>query len=392
MAKKITLLCCALALVLSLLSGCQFMTNGEYISVTNHENSENGEDPRGTVVSASNYEELTEAMLSFVSNHDSYGIIRAVGYDGDIEAEASEACMDVSYNTPMGAYSVYYMSCSVSKIVSYYEVELSITYKRTAEEIDAVEKLTSRYGIQSKMAVALDGYNRTVAFYTNSTEMTDEFFQNIMEELYYEKGASPVAIPDVTVTFYPEEHLPAELCIIEVGFDYMFSPSTMLNVEKRLIQNVRQLAGEAAGLNDQDALFLMCTRLAAIAEYVPDPENDELYDRADTRYTAYGALVGGKAASEGLAMGYKLLCDELGIEALVVTGRYNGNKHAWNIVNLDGTYYHVDVSRCFAEGVAEIFLKSDSEMPSAYTWDREDYVECPTSYPEMLGRPLVVNP
>ena len=386
MTRKITLLC-ALALVISLLSGCQFMTNGEYLSVTDHENSESGEDQRGVIVSASNYEELTAAMLSFVSHHDSYGIIRAVGYDGDIEAEASEACMEVSYNTPMGAYAVYYMSCSVSKIVSYYEVELSITYKKTAEEIDAVEKLTSRYGIQSKMAVALGSYGRTVAFYTDSTEMTEEFFQDIIEELYYKKGTSPVAIPDVSVTFYPEESQPTELRIIEVDFNYMFSPSTMINVEKELMRNVKQLADEAEGLNDQEALFLMCTRLAAIAEYVPDPEDDGLYDRADTRYTAYGALVGGKAASEGLAMGYKLLCDELGIEALVVTGRYNGNKHAWNIVNLNGTYYHVDVSRCFAEGVAEIFLKSDNEMPSAYKWDREKYVECPTSYPEMLGRP-----
>jgi transglutaminase/protease-like cytokinesis protein 3 len=79
---------------------------------------------------------------------------------------------------------------------------------------------------------------------------------------------------------------------------------------------------------------------------------------------------------EGYAMAYKALCDELGLECYVVQGTYNARPHAWNIVGIDGSYYHVDVAMCDVNGMSTAFLKKDSDMKKKYTWDASKYKVC----------------
>ncbi|MBR4081836.1 MAG: hypothetical protein IKK21_08645 [Clostridia bacterium] len=61
-------------------------------------------------------------------------------------------------------------------------------------------------------------------------------------------------------------------------------------------------------------------------------------------WSAYGALVKGKAVCQGIACAFKLLCDQVDIPSLVVIGTIAANqeRHAWNIVRIDGQFYHVD--------------------------------------------------
>ncbi len=62
-------------------------------------------------------------------------------------------------------------------------------------------------------------------------------------------------------------------------------------------------------------------------------------------WSAYGALVKGKAVCQGVACAFKLLCDQVDIPSLVVIGtvmKKNLERHAWNIVRIDGQFYHVD--------------------------------------------------
>ena len=59
--------------------------------------------------------------------------------------------------------------------------------------------------------------------------------------------------------------------------------------------------------------------------------------------TVYGALVLGEASAEGYAAAYKLLLNRLGIYCLMLYGRVYTDDHVWNLVFLNGKYYHVDV-------------------------------------------------
>ena len=60
-------------------------------------------------------------------------------------------------------------------------------------------------------------------------------------------------------------------------------------------------------------------------------------------YTAYGALVKGDAVCEGYTRAMQLLLYEFGINSTTVTG-YAGQPHMWNLVELDGKWYHLDVT------------------------------------------------
>lgn len=57
-------------------------------------------------------------------------------------------------------------------------------------------------------------------------------------------------------------------------------------------------------------------------------------------YTAYGLLINNTAVCHGYAWLYNILMNDLGIESYFVSSAENN--HAWNILRLDGNYYHID--------------------------------------------------
>ena len=64
-------------------------------------------------------------------------------------------------------------------------------------------------------------------------------------------------------------------------------------------------------------------------------------------YNVYGALVKGRAVCEGYARSFKYLMDELGIPCTLVIGTGTNSQgqtenHAWNYVQLNGTWYAID--------------------------------------------------
>jgi hypothetical protein len=61
-------------------------------------------------------------------------------------------------------------------------------------------------------------------------------------------------------------------------------------------------------------------------------------------YTVYGALVEHKAVCEGIAKTVKLLLNLLDVKCIVVSGKYDGHGHAWNIVKIDDWSYNLDVT------------------------------------------------
>ncbi len=59
---------------------------------------------------------------------------------------------------------------------------------------------------------------------------------------------------------------------------------------------------------------------------------------------ADGALINGQALCEGYAKAFAYICQSIGIEAFCVGGKANGGLHMWNLVKLDGSWYHMDVT------------------------------------------------
>lgn len=109
-----------------------------------------------------------------------------------------------------------------------------------------------------------------------------------------------------------------------------------------------------------------------------------------TAYTGYGALIDGTAVCDGYAQAYAFMLEAAGIPCEFASG---GN-HGWNLVEVDGAWYHVDTT--WDDPVPnrdgyvryDYFLKSDAYMRRDHTWTSDractstkyDKVDLPDSF------------
>ncbi|MBO5221085.1 MAG: hypothetical protein J6C26_02100 [Clostridia bacterium] len=128
--------------------------------------------------------------------------------------------------------------------------------------------------------------------------------------------------------------------IRSLTFGYTMSKDQKTTAEAQLNAAVEQfLQGLHGGMNQfklekaiHDRLVLSCT-----------------YTKNATHiHDAYGALVEKKAVCEGYARAFQLLCRKVGIHALIAEGSALNPAtntpvgHAWNVVQINGDYYHLD--------------------------------------------------
>lgn len=86
-------------------------------------------------------------------------------------------------------------------------------------------------------------------------------------------------------------------------------------------------------------------------------------------FGAYGALVKGTAVCEGYSRAYKAVLDELGIPCVLVRGTAGGTAHMWCSVQVDGSWYAVDVTWDDPTGGAvryEYFLKGANRFSASH--------------------------
>jgi hypothetical protein len=109
---------------------------------------------------------------------------------------------------------------------------------------------------------------------------------------------------------------------------------------------------------------------------------DSGYDSHYLHNDAYHALVTRKAMCQGYAQAYDYLLEQIGIESRVVAGVAGGGDHAWNLIKLGSSWYHVDVTwndptaDRFGKVSHKYFLMSDEAMLANdhkewYVYDRD---------------------
>lgn len=105
------------------------------------------------------------------------------------------------------------------------------------------------------------------------------------------------------------------------------------------------------------------------------------YDDSLKSDNVYSALTTKTTICQGYAMtAYKML-NMIGIDCRIISGEKSGVSHAWNLVNIDGQWYHLDITNNDNIVRDRYMLKSDSFMrTNKYIWNSEDYPECPADY------------
>lgn len=119
------------------------------------------------------------------------------------------------------------------------------------------------------------------------------------------------------------------------------------------------------------------------------------YDNSYTRYTAYEALQNHSAVCQGYSLlTYKLL-KGAGIPNKIVEGTAKPEggarvSHAWNLVQLDGKWYHLDttwddpVPDRAGEVSYNYYMRTDAQMRHDHTWTKP-YPAAATAYHQTLA-------
>lgn len=93
-------------------------------------------------------------------------------------------------------------------------------------------------------------------------------------------------------------------------------------------------------------------------------------DYIDGGYTAYNALIDGGAVCEGYALLFYEMCQEANIPCRLVSGTAYGSRgegnHAWNVVEVDGTWYNMDVTWDDTTDSTKYYLKANSDFAKHY--------------------------
>lgn len=128
---------------------------------------------------------------------------------------------------------------------------------------------------------------------------------------------------------------------VEMIPEYLFDKNKIKDHQKAMKSRVEKLSRPAAKLSETEKLL-----------YIHDFICQNVrYDKLKKAYSheIIGPLGQGVGVCEGIAKSVKILCDALGIWCIVAISEANPEKqikyrHAWNVVRINGQYYHLDVT------------------------------------------------
>ena len=173
MKKRIVpaLLACVL-----LLSGCGSFLNREYGVTEPHSAAFFGSEDK-SVLRIESYQDLVSALLMLVSDRVSEATVWF--YPNRETPNASDAmsraCNEVRQETPLGAFTVDYLSYTVDSSTHNYSVlHLNIGYRRSAEQVNAIVHATGVSALYDLLNTAADRGAASVAVQTSYYGQTQD--------------------------------------------------------------------------------------------------------------------------------------------------------------------------------------------------------------------------
>ncbi|UZQ49419.1 transglutaminase domain-containing protein [Clostridium kluyveri] len=168
----------------------------------------------------------------------------------------------------------------------------------------------------------------------------------------------------------------------DVTIDFRFGYLTTKSQENFVDSKVTSILGEIidSSMNNHE-------KEKAIHDYIV--KNVE-YDTSLERYSAYNALSEGKTVCQGYALlAYKMLT-EAGVESKIIAGSAGSGSdsegHAWNLVKLDGKWYHLDctwddpIPDVKGRVLYDYYNLTDSQISQDHNWDTSAYPAAVTVY------------
>jgi len=357
-----------------MLTGCVNLLEDYKETITDHQSIPYVRPPIEQI-SVSDYDEFIAVILDHIMEYVTD--IHMLYYHPEeayIQADIQRARHEIIYEHPIGAYAVAEITANTTRIVTHYEIDIQIEYKRTREQLDSIVNVSTEQAIRMQLLRKMSEHAEEAVF-RSRLQLNEETIAELVRNTYYQNPRNVVMLPMITVETFPEEGSDR---VYEIQFGYIESPGMLQHFGTLLTLYVQQNAELADGETESEVILSLVNNLIESTSF------DEAAARTIHAHgvqnfaaTAVGAFVRGTAVGEGFAMAFKALADELGFDCRVVLGDFDGLVHAWNIISLYGDFYHIDVAMCRVLGLETSFLKTDADLEEMlYTWDRENTVYC----------------
>lgn len=356
--KIISMLC--LLVVLFSLTGCSALYSNSYRSEQDFQGNEKI-DLDADVQVVQNYSELRRLVFGMVNNHTETKELVFSGYTGNAVSDIASVCNAVKNESSFGAYCVDYISYDLRQIVSSYEAVITISYLYTAEELQILQTTSNLESFAELLVQALEnGDTKLVARVNNGVAEADA----VNELMVHTARNNPLKIsyiPVFSVRIF-DGNTSQKIYDVSVQYDSgLDNESRLQKMNTAITELLNQVQSEKEEKRIAEAALLL---------------NDHCTHAEDGAATAFQAFIEQTADSQGIACAFKAVCDRMGVECMVVDGRIGKLTHFWNIVKIEDSYYHMDITLLDTMGGNNSLFMKDSEKQTNCWWDQSEYPEC----------------
>ena len=253
---------------------------------------------------------------------------------------------DIAQKAGIGKGSIYYYFSSKNDII---DAVIERNYSRVLDKgrelaassrLDAFQKLEIIYHacLDSSMELRRREEIRTFNEQQESAFIHQKFSRIIITKLkpiladIIRQGVREGSIQ----CSFPEETAQIVLTVLTITLSYSLTGSALTEAKAAFeTAAAGMLEGIDGGMPEAERERLLHDRLVQAVSYDTGLDKPNIYN-------AYGAIVDRVAVCEGYARAMQYLLYQAGIQCLMATGSSKGETHAWNVVRIDGAYYHLD--------------------------------------------------
>ncbi len=293
------------AALMAACTGCSQLLERSYSSAEKHYE-QYVELDESSAIEVSDARSLESAIVYFVRQGTDMGTVRARDYEGSITDDLTRICLSLQ-DDALGAYGIEYISHEKLSMVSYSEINIYFTYKKTPEQISALRDV-SYYNLEQAFRDAFSGGDEYAAFNISYLPMSDDEVRRLAQEASELAGITESVAYEVTL--YPESGLHR---IVELTADYGMTPDLAYSMRIRLnkeadavLDGIREAREDMTAENIASALRERCA-----------------YSTQGS--CAYDSVVNGLADDLGFARGVLYLCDRADVDCAIKLDEYSGS-------------------------------------------------------------------
>lgn len=217
--------------------------------------------------------------------------------------------------------------------------------------ITDVSKNSTKYQAEEVVSISQEEYA-----YQTLDEETQQVYDQVLDAILKQQDTVEVSTSDkeildhayiavnadygglfwVSGYMYTQHYIGDNIVGIDFSPSYTMDKEERENIQEQIDKRVEEmLFGISIQDSDYQKVKYVFETLVKEVDYEKDSENNQ---------NIISVFLNGKTVCQGYACATQYLLKLLNVQSVVVTGKANGESHAWNLVQMDGNYYYVDTT------------------------------------------------